>query len=187
MKRYLWKHLWLGLGYGAIILGLSLLKGGGGSFFWQRFCLFELGVIVGVWLLFLDRLVYVYMYPHEQLSQQVRYWWQKKRYKQALDLVDARRTEQQRLVFRSALFMGIWVILGLFSITSTSSWFGKGVVMGLMWHILVDAWRWQRRDKEQLNKRLFWQIKRVVSQEEQLVFLGGISLVFGLLSLWLEI
>ena len=186
MGRYLKKHLVLGLGYGLVMIGLKWWQGRWGeSYFWQDSLWFGLGVIVGVWLLFLDRLVYVYMYPEEQLSQQVIYWWKQKKYWQSLALLDARRSEQNRLMLRSALFMGIWVLLALFSLTSSLSFFGRGVVMGMMWHSLCDAWRLQRLNKQRLNQRLFWQIKREVSEEEKVGFLVVVSLIFGLLSWWM--
>ncbi len=170
--------------YLGLVIGLNGLKGGWSIDFWREMILFGSGVIIGVWLLFLDRLVYVYIYPQEQLSQHVWYLWRQKRYGQALAILDARRSEQNRLMLRSALFMIIWVVLALFSLTSTLSWFGKGVVMGLMWHVLYDSWRLQRANPNKLTERLFWQIKKKVSTEEQLGFLTMVTVIFGLFSWW---
>lgn len=179
VKRFVSTHLPIILGY---VLFVTLI----------RFQIdintvwLALGVTVGVYLLFLDRIVYTFAYPQEQLSQHFTWLWRSKRYVEAFALLDARREEQQRLTFRSALFMLMWIPLALFALTSTPSLFGKGVVMGLMLHIIYDSWRLQRTRPEVLHARLFWQIKKVVGQEERMMFLIAISIVFMVLSFWLR-
>lgn len=185
MRRYILAHLPVGVLYGVLVVGLNVLFSGfGGASFWVREGLFVLGVLVGVLLLFLDRVVYVYSYPEEQLSQQFMYLWKRGKVMRALGLLDTRRREQQRLTFRSALFLVVWVLLAFFALTSTASGFGKGVVMGVGFHVLYDAWRLQRMAPEKLNTRFFWQIKREFSREVQLLFLWVMTGVFVLFSLW---
>lgn len=184
--RYVASHLPMALIYGLLI---ALLKGS-----WLPFEVSELvswvmfvgGVVVGVIILFLDRIVYTYSYPTDQLSQQFNWLTREKRWWEAMKLLDARREEQNKLTFRSALFMVIWVPLSFFALTSTAGLFGKGVVMGLMLHILLDGWRMQRLNPSRLNERLFWQIGRTVRAEEQLVFMYVISAIFILLSFWVS-
>jgi hypothetical protein len=103
----------------------------------------------------------------------------------ALELLDVRRLEQERLAFRSALFMTIWVPLSFFALTSTTGMFGKGVVMGLMLHILYDSWLLQKKEPRRLHIRLFWLVKREITDEERLVFLWVVTAFFGLLSFWI--
>jgi hypothetical protein len=143
-----------------------------------------LGVTLGVLIVYLDRIAYVYSFPGEQLCQQVSWYFNNKKWSTALALLDSRRHEQVRLTFRSALFIIAWIPLAFFALTSTSSLFGKGVVLGVMLHILVDSWRMQRQSPELLNRRLFWQIKRSFTSEEQLVFLWVTSFIFVLVSYW---
>jgi len=78
----------------------------------------------------------------------------------------------------------VWVPLAFFALTSTSALFGKGVVMGLMFHILSDAWRLQKVEPRRLHIRLFWMIKRPVTDEERLVFMYVMTAIFGLMSFW---
>lgn len=166
-----------------------LLKSG-----WWRFDFFALvdwvwwvlGVGVGVLILFADRIVYTYSYPGAQISQQFAWYIKEKKYFEALELLDARRLEQERLTFRSSLFMVIWAPLAFFAITSTTGLFGKGVVMGLMLHILADAWRLQTKDPRRLHIRLFWLIKREFSDEERVVFMSVMTGVFVLFSFWIS-
>lgn len=185
MRRYIAAHLPVALIYSLLIVGLNVLRNmsfGVGEL--VRWGWFVVGVVVGVLILILDRLVYTYSYPSEQLSQHFVYLWKQKKWMQAMALLDSRRSEQQKLTFRSALFISVWVFLAFFAITSTYQMFGKGVVMGLMLHVLYDAWRLQKMDEGRLNTRLFWQIKRSVSHEEQLVFLWVVTGIFVLFSFW---
>lgn len=122
-----------------------------------------------------------------QISQQFAWYIKEKKYLNGLQLLDDRRLEQERLTFRSALFMVIWVPLSFFALTSTTGLFGKGVVMGLMLHILADAWRLQKSDPRRLHVRLFWLIKREVTDEERLVFLSVITAFFALFSFWVGV
>jgi len=145
-----------------------------------------LGGVVGYGLVFLDRLVYVYLlHPHEQLSQQVQYSLRQRNLKGALELLHMRRGEQGKLSFRSFLFVVAWVPLALFALTSTGEVFAEALVMGLGLHLVYDFWRDQQENAEVLNQRLFWQVKRVVSLKEQKIFLWGFSAVFVGLSLML--
>lgn len=176
MKRYVLSHIPMAVVYALLIV---VLRGRSWEWGW-----WVAGVIVGVLVLFLDRVVYTYSYPGAQISQQFAWYWKTKKWGTALSLLDARRLEQERLVFRSALFMVVWVPLSFFALTSTVGLFGKGVVMGLMLHILADAWRLQKREPRRLHVRLFWVIKRVISDEERLVFLWVLSAIFVLFSWW---
>lgn len=184
MKRYVLSHVPIALLYAVVVWAV---KGNWWSGEWMRFLQWGWwvgGVMVGVLVLYLDRVVYTYSYPAEQLSQQFTWYWKAKKYGTALALLDARRLEQEKLTFRSALFMAMWVPLAIFTLTSTTGLFGKGVVMGLMLHVLYDAWRLHRTEPRRLHVRMFWLIKRVVSEEERLVFLWVLSAIFVLFSLW---
>lgn len=150
----------------------------------MRWVTWVIGVNVGVLILFIDRVAYTYAYPEEQLSQQFAWFVKNKQYIRAIEVLDARRHEQEKLTFRSAIFMTLWIPLAFFALTSTSALFGKGVVMGLMLHILADSWRIQRDNPAGLNTRLFWQIKRVFTNEEKLVFISFMTGIFALFSFW---
>ena len=187
MRRYIAAHLPVVLLYTLLLVALVVIRNVrqlSWSLMGESLMLFA-GVLVGALVLFLDRVVYTYSYPQEQLSQQFVHVWRQRKYLSALSLLDSRRSEQEKLTFRSALFMVIWVPLAFFALTSTTGVFGKGVVMGLMLHILYDAWRLQRMSPERLHTRLFWQVAREVTHEEQLVFLWVMTGIFVLFSLWL--
>ncbi len=186
MKRYVLSHVPMSLGYALLVF---LIRAN-----WRalepavilNWMYWVLGVLVGVLALFFDRIAYTFSYPQEQLSQHFSWYWKQKKYGAALALLDTRRMEQEKLTFRSALFMVIWVPLAFFALTSTVGLFGKGVVMGLMLHILVDSWRMLKISPQRAHVRLFWIIKRVVTPEERQVFLWVMSAIFVVLSLWVR-
>ena len=186
MKRYLTAHLPLALGYALLIFVVRSAWWNGDFSSLLLWIWWIVGVVVGVIILFADRIAYTYSYHGAQISQQFAWYIKEKKYLTALDLLDARRLEQERLSFRSALFMAIWVPLSFFALTSTTGLFGKGVVMGIMLHILADAWRLQVKDPRRLHVRLFWIIKRVVTDEERQVFLWVITGIFALMSFWIS-
>lgn len=184
MKRYVLSHLPMALFYSLIVF---VVRSGWWTFEWSSiipWIWWPLGVFVGVLILFIDRISYTYAYPGEQLSQQFAWYIKEKKYLTALELLDSRRLEQERLTFRSSLFMVVWVPLSFFALTSTSGLFGKGVVMGLMLHILTDTWRLQKMDPQRLHVRLFWLIKRVVTTEERQIFIWIMTGVFVVFSFW---
>lgn len=185
MNSYLSTHLPIALIYGLVIFlfkGLLPLNDFSHYLNWIGWFL---GVIVGVLLLFIDRIVYTYSYPGTQIAQQFSWYWQQKKYLSALTLLYDRRLEAERLTFRSSLFIIMWIPLAFFAITSTNSLFGKGVVMGIMLHILNDSWRLQKIDPRRLHLRLFWLIKREITNEERLTFLWITSTIFVLFSFWI--
>jgi len=144
-----------------------------------------IGGVVGWFLAWVDRLVYVYWsHPQTQLSQHVKYRFGKRDIKGGVRLLKQRRSELEELGFRSALFQGAWVLVAVFALTSTTSWFGKALVMGLGLHILVDEWRDYITDKKTLKRWLFWQIKREISDDELKWYLYIMTGLFGWLS-WL--
>lgn len=185
MRRYFVAHLPVVVFYFLVLIGVRFLRVGLESSLIVDGVSIFLGILVGVLILFLDRVVYTYSYPQEQLSQHFVYLWKQRQYFQGFALLDSRRSEQEKLTFRSGLFIVIWIPLAFFTLTSTTSLFGKAVVMGLMLHILYDAWRLQRMASDRLNTRFFWQIARPVTHEEQLIFLWIITGIFILFSMWL--
>lgn len=85
--------------------------------------------------------------------------------------------------FYSALFQLSWLVLALFTITSTSSLFGKGLVMAIGLDLLLVEW--QSMVKNQDLSWLFWQIKKEIPFKEQKYFLYLMTGMFGILTLLL--
>ena len=170
------RQVWLLIGYLAII-GLIRWRFDLTLLFWL------IGGVLGWCLVALDRLVWVYWTkPETQLATQTRYLVANKRYQEARQTLQARREEQTELSFRSVLFQLAWVPLAFFTLTSTASFFGRGLVMCLGLHILYDQWCDYCQSPEKLRRWLFWQIKRPVSLEEQQIYLWLMTAVFVILN-----
>lgn len=186
MQKYLASHLPMALIYGLLVFAIKGLLPFVSLANYINWLGWILGVIVGVIILFADRIAYTYSYPGTQIAQQFNWYWQQKKYGSAITLLYDRRLEAERLTFRSSLFIIIWIPLAFFALTSTSGLFGKGVVMGIMLHVLLDSWRLQKADPRRLHLRLFWLIKRVITDQERLIFLYFVSSIFVIFSFWVS-
>jgi len=85
--------------------------------------------------------------------------------------------------FYSFLFQVAWFFLALFAVTSTSSLFGKALVMAIGLDLLLTEWQSQLKNNS--FSWLFWQIKREISLKEQKIFLYLMTGLFSLLTLFL--
>lgn len=153
---------------------------------WLEILVLWLGGLVGWLMVWLDCLVYIYwLHPETQVSQYIRYHFDRKNFKVGWRLLEQRQGEMEELTLRSALFQIAWVILALFALTSTASIFGKALVMGLGGRILLEEWQGYLSDKQTLKRLLFWQIKRQISNQELQWYLYVITGLFAGLSLLL--
>ncbi len=141
------------------------------------------GAFLGAYFIKLEQIFYVYFtHPEEALSVEVKNLINQKRKKEVWQLL-RQRVGEQKLAFRSALFQVIWVVLAFFVLTSTSSVFGKTLVMAIGLYLLLKEWE-AMLDKKEINW-LFWQVKRVIAPKEQKIFLWGMTGIFAVLSLLL--
>ncbi len=170
----------------AYLIALTILRWewpGGWRAFFDLLGLW-LGACIGMGLLVFDRVVHVYaMRPHEQLSQQIKSLVGQKKLREAAQTLLNRRGEQYHLAFRNGMFALVFIPVLFFAITSTSGLFGKGIALGVVVHLMYDAWRDQLTRPQYLNSWLFWMVSREVSLEEQRTFLWMLTGGFGLLNL----
>lgn len=98
-----------------------------------------LGGIVGSILPELDSLVYVFFVnPQELTSQRVIYLLKKRSFLDAVRLLIETRLERGSLVFHSNTFLVTALVLGIWLMTSSASYLGKGIVLGIIVHLVVD-------------------------------------------------
>lgn len=142
-----------------------------------------LGAFLGAYMIKLEQLVYIYyIFPQQPLSSEVKELIGQKQHKQAWALLK-QRVGEQKLAFRSLVFQLVWVVLALFTLTSTTVVLGQTLVMAIGLHLLLDEWQ-AMKSQGHINW-LFWQVKRQVSLREQKTFLWVMTGVFSLLSLLL--
>lgn len=92
--------------------------------------LLYVGGLVGLFMPNLDHLLYVFVFkPYELTSQRVKTFISQKQYKEALTLLYDTRSERYDLIFHSINFQIIFTILTFWVISSSGSWFGKGLVL----------------------------------------------------------
>lgn len=192
MRKFSLKSL-VFVGFLVAVFGLRLVRSANLSqftslIFWKnygwQFLLWLVGGVVGWQLMRFDRLLWVYFsHPEEKMSLYIKDLINKRQFKQAILDLEKYKDYQKHLSFRSALFQVVWVALAFFTVTSTPSFFGKGLVMALGLHLLLEEWQDQLKDPNILNSWLFWQIKRPISLTEQKWYLWGMTGLFAVLSI----
>ncbi|NMC36550.1 hypothetical protein GYA49_05905 [Candidatus Beckwithbacteria bacterium] len=140
--------------------------------YWLPIGLWICGGGLGYMVLYADRLVDLYFAnPDTELAYYVKAYFAKKQFKKGWQLLMYNKRLQKHLTFRSALFQVVWVLLAFFTISSTSSLFGKGFVLGLGLHLLLDEWQDFVSNKDYLRTWLFWQINKTISDQELQIYL----------------
>jgi hypothetical protein len=149
----------------------------------KEFLMWLAGGFLGWHFLFLDKIVYFYfLHPELPSAQQAEIVMKNHGLKAWLKLMIKEKVEE-KLTLRSLLFQLAFWVLAIFTVTSTASFLGKGLVMGLGLHLLIEEWQLQLNNPLNLNKRLFWQLKRTVSLEEQKYYLGITTFLFLFITL----
>jgi hypothetical protein len=98
-----------------------------------------IGGILGTILPDIDHLLYVYVLkPQEPLSLKVREMFKNKQYIPAIKLLESQRGKLVGLIFHSAGFQLLFLVLAFLVVTSSGSIFGRGLVLAFSLHLLVD-------------------------------------------------
>ncbi len=154
---------------GNFVFGLDLL--------WWLF-----GAVIGFLFVFTDRFVYSFlMKPDEALGVRLRDLFGQNKFSQGLLTLLNERHEQKELIMRSFLFLVVYLVLALLAVTSVSSSFGRGFILGIGIHLVFDLVYDYFLNKTRFDL-WFWQIKREVGSEEKRWFVILISIIFGLLA-----
>lgn len=132
MKREILAHLTSILSLFALII---LFR----HYFEFRYILFVVGGLIGTILPDIDHLIYVFGFrPHELTSQRVGYMISKKEWLPALEVLYSTRGERRKMVFHTAFFQLIFLLLAFWLLTSSSSLVGRGLVLAFSLHLLID-------------------------------------------------
>lgn len=146
----------LALGIAGIYLFLSLIL----SFdallsLWFQIPILVLGLVLGLILINLDRLYLHHLY---------------------------RSSEAEGLVTQSLLFLGLFIPLSYFVVTSTGSILGGGLIVGFLASTTATFFA-LRSDKELLEKTFFYQLQRSLTSTE--IQLLSVLVLFWNVSIWL--
>jgi hypothetical protein len=111
------------------------------------------GGIVGTILPDIDHILYLYLKPQELTTQRVGFLLSKYDIKRTFGLLYETRSERRDLIFHTAFFQVIFMILTFWMLTSSGSYFGRGLVLAFSLHLLVD----QMIDLTELRSFENWQ------------------------------
>lgn len=141
--------------------------------------LFVSGWIIGMIVLQFDRFVDIYFTnPDTKLALVVKEYVLKNKWQNAYLIIKKNKHLQTKLTFHSALFQIIWVLLVVFTLSSTNSIFGQGFILGLGFSLLLEEWGDYFKDKDILKKWLFWQINKDISNQDLKYYLIFLTLAF---------
>ena len=141
-----------------------------------------LGMMIGFMFIFLDRFIYTLVtHTTDSLSIKIKELFNNKKIFEGVSVLVNERREQRELVMRSFLFVAVWVILGLFTMTSSLNSFSRGFMLGIGTHLIFDLSTDFVLDKRRFDL-WFWQIKREVGKDEKNWFFGLAVLFYVLLA-----
>lgn len=119
----------------SLFIFISLVKGFLLLSYWPLWA----GGMVGTLLPDLDHIIYVYfLKPHELTSQRASYMVGKGQITRTFQLLAETRSERTKLIFHTATFQIIFLVLAFLVLTSSGSIFGRGLVLAFSLHLLVD-------------------------------------------------
>jgi len=140
-----------------------------------------LGALLGFSFIFLDRLYYAFwQHPEETLSIKMKDLIARGELVRGLVSVLEERADQTKLAMRSVLFLGAWVALGIFALTSVGAPFGRGFMLGMGLHLVFDLLA-DYFDRGRDVRLWFWQIRRELSEPEVRTVVWGFVILFVLI------
>lgn len=140
---------------------------------WTQYILFVVGGLFGMGLLIADEFFF-YQYYNELNNQEMT---NEKKFLMFQSNKDA------FLATRSTLFLLVFVPLSFFVVTSTGSFLGIGLIMGLLLGLLVEMWQ-LRNQVELFNQRFWEQVKTDLSMGQNKIVLISAIVHFLILNLF---
>lgn len=91
------------------------------------------------------------------------------------------REKKFRLVMKSALFLLVWLVMGIFTLSSVTNSFSRGFMLGLGTHLVFDLLWDYFKDLDKLDN-WFWTVKRKLDQSEKKWFVAIVLAGFLLIA-----
>lgn len=132
MKKDLVTHFTFTISY---LLLSSIVK----DWFAVQYIPFWVGGLIGTLLPDIDHLIYVYVLkPKEAASQKVATLIEERQVTKTWDLLVETGGQRKDLIFHTVFFQLIFTIFAFLIVTSSSSIFGRGLVLTFALHLLID-------------------------------------------------
>lgn len=150
------------------------------------------GAVLGMFLLDIDHLLYWwYFHPEKEDSKEAKSIWNqsglkfKEKLKKLYNLGQKFHNTHNRLMFHSAIFQVVLLLLSFYILTSGGNIFASGLIMSINLHLLKDEWTdfFERRDY--LKDWLFWQVRLGSPLKTLKPYLIIVTLAFLLLTLFI--
>lgn len=181
------------LAYMGVVAGWKVLKMGSVAPLFSQWT-FLVGIPVGVLFVWIDVVVEASLHPSSQTSRLLKRTIHGDggafdRIGRTVVLVRMLATRETYLCSQNVLFAGLWVVMALFGLTSTTSAFGKGVVLGIGLQLvvrLVQSMRLSGHEPLTMNHEplrwFFWPIRQSFSVRQERLVAGGFLAIFALLT-----
>ncbi|PJE69183.1 hypothetical protein COU96_01125 [Candidatus Shapirobacteria bacterium CG10_big_fil_rev_8_21_14_0_10_38_14] len=171
INRFLFTLIWL--------VVVTLLRLPAGNWGWYLI-LFWLGAGFGTLLIDLDHWFYVLVtFPQEGTSIVVRKFLKERRWREATQILSQNAQERIKLPFRNAPFQIFFTIFCFWVLTSTASWFGKGMAMAMLLQLLREEIVLLLKGRDEfLCQRLFWLLQKSPTLKQQKFFVILMLLFF---------
>lgn len=156
---------------------LSLLKFGF-NFYWQEL-LVLIGGCLGIFLLEVDYLLYAFVTrPDDPLSFKAQESLRIKNYKGVYRDIEEIKKQGKEFILHSYLFGPVIFVLTLFALTSSGSYLGVGLTMGMFWRYAqetLNLYLGHFKDGG-FKERIFWNLKNIeVTEQLQKYFVIGLG------------
>jgi hypothetical protein len=125
--------------HASLVAAFCLLYALINRWFSLTFLQFIFGAITAMILPFIDHFIYVFFsHPEELTSQRVRELFKKSDIIKGMQLLMATTSERTNLIFHTAHFQLIFLLVTFFVMTSSATTYGKGLVLTMSLHFVID-------------------------------------------------
>lgn len=148
-----------------------------------------LGAFVGTFILDIDHLLYwFYLHPEKEDSIEAKRILNltgiklEDKIKQLYKHLIASHNTHHRLIFHTATFQVILLVVAFFLVSSSGNFFGSAMILAINLHLLKDEWQVFFKDKQGLVDWLFWQVREIPVAKYLDGYMVVVSLIFLLLT-----
>ena len=175
-RRELWREFISHLGVTVVyLLMVSLFTRNFSSYFW-------IGGIIGIPILDIDHLLYLFTNSEEKSCQKFFRIWSEKKYQTAIFyLVSLHKNDNQKKLLHNGFFGMVWAALCLLVFIMSKGLFQMGLMLSVYLHLLKDITE-DLIDMEHLKEWLFWPLKKTISNRTTIIYVNLLIIQFLLLT-----
>ncbi|HZZ98553.1 MAG TPA: hypothetical protein VFG51_01340 [Candidatus Saccharimonadia bacterium] len=124
-----------------------------------------IGALIGYLFALIDCVLYaLYLHPEDETSSHLIEQLRQHRYKLALQMVIQMNRLPKRYIHKSVKFLAAFAVLGIFVVSSTTSFFARGLVIGFGVYTIFELVK-SYSDIASLRQRYMWDLSPTVSDD----------------------